>query len=66
MLAITTMLACIAMADHAVINVQFVGCVLAVIVGIHYYNRPIKGARAIPLPAARIPCDEPERCFGRR
>ncbi len=55
MLAITTMLACIAMADHAVINVQFVGCVLAVIVGIHYYNRPIKGARAIPLPAARYP-----------
>lgn len=51
MIAITTMMACIAMADHAIMNVQFLGCVLAIMVGIHYYYRAPTGARA----AARQP-----------
>ena len=55
MMAITVMIACIAMLDHAVLNVQFMGCVLALLVGIHYYYRPIKGARPITPPALRDP-----------
>ena len=51
MLAITTMLVCIAMVDHAVMNVQFLGCVLAVMVGIHYYYR-IAG-NPTPVPTLR-------------
>jgi hypothetical protein len=48
MMAITTMIACIAMADHAVMNVQFLGCVLAIMVGIHYYYRPGSAGSRVP------------------
>ena len=47
MQAITAVMACIALVDHAVMGVQFLGCVLAIMVGVHYYYRPIKS-----LPAA--------------
>ncbi|HEY4308549.1 MAG TPA: O-antigen ligase family protein [Pirellulales bacterium] len=42
MLAITAMLISIAFVDHALMNVQFLGCVLAIMVSLHYYNRPQK------------------------
>lgn len=56
MMAITAMIASIAMVDHAVMNVQFLGCVLAVMVGIHYYYRPGKDGSAVP---AGIPLRQP-------